>query len=248
VIATGQTSQGKKLHFKLKNYSIMARQILNGKAVQGIMNKRSLVTIGQKGKRIALIIQGNGTIVDVKNAKGELVMQAGNEDVVLQKLIFNCKANSQVAMQNARNRQMLKDAIAAEKAGDSELADKLYNDYLNKVQFSASLLLPNTLRDRIMHGAEVVGIVEEITTEKGSILTFEAGSLAIQEPERVGKTTFSLDDAFAADTDDDEDDDVEPTPVPANETAKQKKQRIAGDLARGVRPDLIVGHVVTSEA
>jgi hypothetical protein len=225
----------------------MATRNLDSKAVASIMNKRSLVTLTLVGKRVALLVQGNGNIIDVEDAEGNLVPSAIDPEMPLQKKIFNLRANSQVAMQNPLNREILKAAIAAEKAGDVEEAHDRFNEYLNKVQFSAGILLPSTMADRVSHGCEVVGTIQLFVNEKDAtkrLLRFEDGTISVQAPEIAGKTTFSLEDALGLADEKPADNRPEPTAVPANETAAQKKARIKKDLERGVKAERIVGHTV----
>ena len=174
--------------------SMSTSRPMTSQSVKGIMNKRALVTAAQIGRRVVLTVQGDGNTVDVKDKEGNFVQSVVEEGTVLQKRIFNAKANSEIAMKNPRNRQYLIDAIAAEKAGDTAKADALFNDYLNSVQLSFSIVLPNTTAGKLANNVEISGKVQEITTEKGSLLTIDASSIAITAPELCKETVFSLDD------------------------------------------------------
>jgi hypothetical protein len=167
---------------------------MTSQSVKSIMQNRILVPAQAEGKRVKLFVQGNGNVIDVKDSKGEFVPSAADPNVVLQKKIFNFRANSGVAMANERNRQMLKDAIAAEKAGDADKAHELFNSYLNAVQLSAGILLPSAVAEKLSSGVEIAATITKVTTEKGSLLTIDPQTIGIVEPESYGKTTFSLED------------------------------------------------------
>lgn len=161
-----------------------------------IMNKRTLIRTTDEGKKVVLTVQGNGNIVDVKNKANELVMSTipGYEGTVLQKKIFNAKAVSQLAMNDPRNKELLKEGKAAEKAGDTKTADEKFTAYLNAVQVSFGVLLPSATADAITNGCEIAANIQKVTTENGSLLTIDASTIAIKEPERLGKVNFSFDD------------------------------------------------------
>lgn len=173
-------------------------RLIDSASVKGIMNKRGLVKTDQIGKRVQLTIQGDGNTLDVKNADGEYVQSVVEPGTVLQKRIFNCKANSELAMKNERNRQYLIDAIAAEKAGDAEKAHTLFSQYLNAVQVSFGVLLPSPVAGKLANNIEVSGIIQRIDTENGSLITIDPSTISVLAPEAVGTTTFSLDEFMPA--------------------------------------------------
>lgn len=178
---------------------------LNSAAVLAIMNKRDRVLATQEGKKVRLTIQGNGNVIYVTDKDGELVQSLREPGTGLQKRIFNTRANSEIAMQNDRNKQLMKDARAAEKAGKTEEASGLFNDYLNAVQLSFGILLPSTIADKLSSGMDISAEVVKITTPNGSLLTIDPSTICIMEPEKLGKTVFAFDD---------EDEDVAEAPAP----------------------------------
>jgi hypothetical protein len=165
---------------------------LNLDAVKNIFNSRANVTKGLVGKRVILTVQSPGTEIEVKNKEGENVMEAGTDDTLLMKKIFNCKANSAVAIANDRNREILKSANELEKSGSIDKAHDGYNDYLNKVQLSFSVLSTQSIFNKIQQGCEVAGQVQLISTENGEILTLDPKTITVQEPERVGSSSFDM--------------------------------------------------------
>lgn len=173
---------------------------MTSQSVKAIMNQRVLIPETAVSKRVKLAIQGNGNTIDVKDKDGNFVASAADPNLVLQKRIFNCKANSGLAMGSERNRKLLKDAIAAEKAGDADKAHELFNEYLNRVQLSFGILLPSAVVEKLASGVEIAASITKVTTENGSLLTIDPSTISVVEPETYGKTTFSLED-FAGDED-----------------------------------------------
>lgn len=188
--------------------STTTQRKLTQAGVKGIMTKRIMVPANAVGKRVKFLVQGNGNTVDVKNKEGDFVTSTipGYEGTVLQKKIFNLRANSAVAMSNTRNRQYLIDALKAEKAGDAEKAHELFNEYLNSTQMSFGILLPSNIADKLSAGVEIAATVTEVTTENGSLLTIDPSTISIVEPEVYGSTSFDMSDFI-------EDDEEEPVEV-----------------------------------
>lgn len=191
------------------------RRLLTAVAVMAIMNKRSLVKSSHVGRKVVLTIQGDGNTIDVVDKEGNEVLStiAGQEGTVLQKRIFNAKANSEIAMQNPRNREMLKAGIAAAKAGDHAKADECFSKYLNAVQISIGILLPSATADALANGVDIAANVQLVTTENGSLLTVDSSTISVKQPELLGGTTFSI-----------EEDEEEET-----ETPEQLKVRLAAE-------------------
>lgn len=217
------------------------QRLMTSQSVRSIMNKRILIPAEAVGKRVKLAIQGNGNTIDVKDKEGKLVASYLDKSVVLQKTIFNTKANSGLAVTNSRNRQLLKDAMAAEKGGDAEKAHELFNEYLNATQLSFGILLPSSIVAKLAAGVEIAATVDKVTTDNGSLLTIDPSTISIVEPEIYGKTTFNMDEFMNDIAADDEASEV-PTPAPANESKTAKAARINADVARGVPTAQIPGH------
>lgn len=177
-------------------------------AVKAIMKSRDEVPESLIGKKVMLTIQGNGVIIDVKNAAGEAVQSVVEPGTVFQKVIFNCKANSGLAMKNIRNLAFWTAGKAAEAAGNSEEAHEAYSDFLNSVQLSFSVPTTSSIKDQLSNGVDISAKVIEIKTENGSLLTIDPATIGILAPAVLGKTTFSFDDEDAA--------------VPANEVEALK--------------------------
>jgi hypothetical protein len=174
--------------------------------VKAIMQKRVLIPADAVGQRVKVLVQGNGNIIDVKDKDGKTVESITQPGTVLQKKIFNARANSGLAMQNERTRSYLIQGLAAEKAGgklvgtigdkaDTEFtAHDYFNAYLNSVQISFGILLPSNIADQVSAGTEIAGSVVKINTDNGSLLTFDPSTISIVEAKQYGATTFNLED------------------------------------------------------
>lgn len=178
---------------------------LDAKAVQNIIAKRRIIRMTDADSILKFEIQGNGNIIPVTDKSGAQVYSNTDSNLPLTKSIYNIKANSHVAMLNPRNREILKAAMTAETAGDKDEAHDLFNQYLNKIQVSFSVILnPGRNTVQFYTGQQVQGRVQLVTTENGQLLTLES-VVAVRIEEAAKTPTFSLTDLMGLD-------DVAPTP------------------------------------
>lgn len=181
-------------------------------SLKSIMQSRIGIPSDANARTFEFTVQGNGNVIDVKDRKGELVMSTipGSESIVLQKKIFNVRANSQLAMSNPRNVEYLRNGLKAEKANGKVAgtiggvegeysAHEYFNAYLNAVQMSFGILLPNAKSDKLADGVRIAATIETITTELGSVMTLASNTISILAPDKGSKTTFNLEDFIAAD-------------------------------------------------
>jgi hypothetical protein len=172
--------------------STTTRPQVDSKRAKAFFDARLLVTNAHIGKRITVFVRNDGNVIDVQDKEGNLVMEVNNPDTVLRKRIFNGNANSEAAILAANNRALREEALKAEKAGDAAKASELFNDYLNKTQFSFSVLSTSSMFDKIRGGMEVTGTVQEVVTDNGRLLTLDSSTLAIKEPEVLKKPSTSM--------------------------------------------------------
>lgn len=183
-------------------------------SVTSIMSKRILIPAS--AKRVRVIIDSDGNDVPALHTDGTPVFSTRGDmaGVSMNRRIFNLRANSELAMQNPRNREYFKNGCKAvllggsftciignEKEPVSHTADELFSAYLNSVQMSFGVLLPNRLVDQgiLQRGVEIVANVEVIKTDNGTLLTIDSSTIAASAPESYGKTTFSEDDLGLSD-------------------------------------------------
>jgi hypothetical protein len=169
------------------------------KSVTGIMRKRTLVPETLVGKKVVLTIRGNGTTVDVKDKEGNYVQSVVQAGTVFQKVIFNTESNSGIAMASARNKQILQEALAAERLGNADEASDLFQDFLNAVQLSFSVPTTSSLIGKLSDRIDISARVIKVTTENGSLLTIDPTSIAIKEPETLAPVDFDLSNYMGGD-------------------------------------------------
>jgi hypothetical protein len=173
--------------------------VLDSKAVQNIIAKRRIIRLTDAGEKLKFEIQGNGNIIAVLDKSGAPVLSNNGTGVPLMKTIYNIKANSHVAMLNPRNREILKAAHMAEQEGDTDAAHRAYNEYLNKIQVSFSVILnPGRTHTQFYNGQMVLGRVQLITTDNGQLLTLE-DVVSVRIEEAAKTPTFSLADLMDLD-------------------------------------------------
>jgi len=227
-------------------------RLLNLASVKSIMNNRVGITSQHVGKKFRLDIQGDGTVVDVKDKLGAVVLSQlpGEEGTVLRKKIFNARANSELAMKNPRNLAELKAGLVAEKAGDAQTAHMHFNNYLNACQISFGIILSSNggIVDQLSNGVEIAATITRVDTENGSLLTIDPKTIAIMAPEVAAKTSFDIDSIFGSDDAADEEageddaltnarmtvDLLSKTPVAKLTPAQKKELKEAKDLLASV--------------
>lgn len=162
---------------------------LTAQIAQNMIASRAIVRITDVGATKRFHIRGNGNIIAVMTKDMKPVI--GSDGQSLNKVIYNIKANSHVAMLNTRNRAILTEAMKAETAGDVELAHEKFNDYLNKIQVSFSVILnPGRRNVSFYDGQLVEGEIELVTTDNGQLLT-------ITNPRAVAIEKLSSTPAFS---------------------------------------------------
>lgn len=172
---------------------------LDAKAAQNIIAKRRIIRLTDADSVLKFEIQGNGNIIPVTDKSGAQVYSSSDSNLPLTKAIYNIKANSHVAMLNPRNREILREAMAAETAGEVEKAHDLFNQYLNKIQVSFSVIInPGRSVVQFYNGQMIQGRVQLITTDNGQLLTLE-NVVAVRIEEAAKTPTFSLSDLMGLD-------------------------------------------------
>jgi hypothetical protein len=201
--------------------STVNSRLLNKAGVRAIMNKRTTIPTTAVGRKVSLLVQGNGNVIDVTDKDGNPVHSTikGFEGTILEKKIFNVRANSAMAMQNPRNRQYMIDALKAEAAGEDQKAHDLYNQYLNSCQLSFGIILgSNTgVVDQLANNVQIDAIVQQIDTENGSLITIDPSTISFPKSEVYGVEDFNLDDFIAA---------APAAPAPAAKPATGRKTKV----------------------
>ena len=137
---------------------------MNKAQAQAIYNKRKMVGMSLVGRLIGFQIVGNPTTIPVIDKEGHQVF--GSDGQPLMKVIYNTNLNSQIALHVPDNKELLKKAAA----GDEEAA----NAWLNSQQISFSHIGDTP---RFTTRQSVEGVVQLVTTERGSLLTIDPSTI-----------------------------------------------------------------------
>lgn len=191
------------------------RRLMTLASVKSIMQGRIAIPADAEGRTFSFTVQGDGNVIDVKNKAGELVESVVEPGTVLQKKIFNTRANSQLAMSSSRTQSYLAEGRKFEAAGDAVKADEAYNNFLNACQITVGILLPSAIAGKLANGIRFSGTVTKVTTENGSLLTVDPTSIAVLAPEIASKTVFNIEDFEA----------------PASETPEEIAARLKAEKA-----------------
>lgn len=167
---------------------------LTAQIVQNMISSRAIVRLSDVGQTKRFHIRGNGNIIAVTTRDGAQVMSSSNPNQPLVKKIFNIQANSHVAMLNERNRAILREAMQAESVGDMELAHSKFNEYLNRIQVSFSVILNARGDNAEFYNKQLVeGEIELVTTDNGQLLTI-SNARAVRVEKLAATPAFTLSD------------------------------------------------------
>lgn len=170
---------------------------LNKKSAKAIFSSRPLVPTTAIGQKQMFSVQSVSAPQDVKDAQGNLVLEANGTGAVLRRIIVALRANSEIAVLNERTKAIRAEAMAAEAAGNTAKAHELFNQYLNKCQLSFNVLSTSSNFGKIEKGDDVKGVIEKVTTENGSLMTLIEVSIAKVE-RASAKSTWDDEDASTA--------------------------------------------------
>lgn len=166
--------------------------LITSKQVLAFMNSRTLIQSSDEGKRVQLVVRGNGTDIIVKNKDGEAVQSVIEPGTAFEVRIFNTNSNSSIAMGNDRNKMLLKEGLTAEKAGNKELAHEKFTAFLNAVAVSFNIPVTSSIVSKLADRVHIAGTVVKITTPNGSLLTIDPKSISVLNPEKLSATSFVL--------------------------------------------------------
>lgn len=165
--------------------STQQRQI-DDKAFINILNSRKTLKISHVGLQVLLAIQGIGQFL----AKGHKYTVGGEERTnEFDRTIYNVKANSQLSMMRAENKQLLSDAMKAQAEGRPDDATALFNQYLNAVQVSFSVIEPSSRK--FESGDMVTAVVAEVESKAGD-KQIAVNDVRYKAPANVEATKFDI--------------------------------------------------------
>lgn len=142
--------------------STNGRRLIDAAGALAIFNSRKTLTTKLIGEPVTLRVASDGQFLPQGFAYDGA---AGATVNAFDRTIYNLKANSQLSALRKENKQLFMSAMKAESAGDRQLAHDLFNEWLNNVQISFSVIEPSS---RVFHrGDYVVCEVAEVTSKSG---------------------------------------------------------------------------------
>jgi hypothetical protein len=167
------------------------RRLIDTTGFFAILNKRKTIKADHIGSQIVLAVQGNGQFL----AKGFTYDgPKGATENMFDRWIYNLQANSAYSMQRPENKAILVEAMKAEAAGDLEAATDLFNDFLNAIQVSFSVIVnPGSSPRKFESGDQVKATVEEVTNGAG-VKQLVVNDVRYKAPVAVEATKFTVED------------------------------------------------------
>lgn len=165
---------------------------IDSKTAIAIINKRSTLKVSDAGSLMQFIIQGTGQFLP----KGHKYTANGmDRENGFDRTIYNLRANSAIAM--SANKGLFTDALKAESAGETQKAHDLFNEYLNTIQVSFSVIENGLGTGRRFDNGDVVkALVGTAVNAAGetAIIVDNVSAVAVVA---AAKTTFTVDDLMA---------------------------------------------------
>lgn len=168
-------------------------RIIDQAAFLNILNSRKTLKTSHVGLQVILAIQGIGTFLP----KGHKYAANGvDRENQFDRTIYNLKANSQLSMMRDENKQLLSAAMKADSAGNVEDSTKLFNEYLNNVQVSFSVIEPS--QRKFASGDMVTAIVAEAIAQGTEAKQLVVNDVRYKAPTSVEATKFDITDLIAS--------------------------------------------------
>lgn len=167
------------------------RRLIDNAGFFSILNKRKTLKVSDIGEQTVLTVQGNGQFL----AKGFTYNgPSGAAENMFDRWIYNLQANSAYSMQRPENKAILVEAMQAEAAGDLETATDLYNDFLNAIQVSFSVIVnPGSNPRKFASGERVYATVAEVTNSAG-VKQIVVNDVRYKAPVEIAATKFTVED------------------------------------------------------
>ena len=165
-------------------------RLIDSKSAIAILNRRTTVTPAHVGSSIKLQIQGTGQFL----SKGHKYVVGGIESAnAFDRTIYNLKASSSLLM--AFNKPLFTQAMKAESAGDTQAAHDLFNEYLNSVQLSFSVIEPSSRK--FNSGDDVKAHVQMVVGKSGN-QSLQVDNVSYIAPIAIAATKFDVTDLIEA--------------------------------------------------
>lgn len=168
-----------------------ARRLIDTAGFFAILNKRITLKLSDEGTQTILSVQGTGQYLP----KGfQYQGPGGATENQFDRWIYNLAANSSLSMQRPENKAILAEALKAESLGDMETATDLFNEFLNAIQISFSVIVnPGGNPRRFESGDRVKAVVAKVTNAAG-VDQIVVNDVRYHAPTAIVATKFELSD------------------------------------------------------
>lgn len=164
-------------------------RLIDSKAAIAIINKRITVTPTDVGSALQFSIQGTGQFLQM----GHKYTVAGEaRENKFDRTIYNVRASSALLM--LANKSLFTDAMKAEGEGDSQKAHDLFNEYLNTVQLSFSVIMPSSRS--FNSGDDIKARVTSVVSLAG-VTSLQLDDVSYIAPKIKAATKFEVSDLIA---------------------------------------------------
>lgn len=149
------------------------------------LTKEELVAIMKKRRMVWSKRHGSLIMLKVENVGAESNSQGKSRNVT-------CFANSEILYNEVSNIRLIRAGFELYKKADYKQADKIFNEYLKRVQFTFSILSTTACYSTIRAGDEISARIKHVVVkhkehEEGPLvseyLTLDLNSIVILEPE-----------------------------------------------------------------
>lgn len=169
--------------------AFFVRQI-DSKSAIAIINKRTTVTPADAGSDLKLTVQGSGQFL----AKGHKYQVAGEDrENMFDRTIYNLRASSALLM--AFHKPLFTAAMKAEGAGEMDKAHDLFNEYLNAIQLSFSVIEPSSRR---FHNGDSVKATVQLVVSLAGNQSVQVDNVSYIAPVVKAATKFDVTDLIEA--------------------------------------------------
>lgn len=161
--------------------------------LKAFQSKRELTSEEVRtGARKLFTVKGNGTVMDVRDSFGNLVISADGSGEILRKKIFNTDYLSPSGLQNTTAQDYLRQGSIAEQEGRLQDAADYFNAFLNAVTLSFSVMSNSKyFHGTIGNGDLVSGNLLSVETNNGMLATIDPKTISVREVQASPLTSLN---------------------------------------------------------
>lgn len=165
-----------------------SQRLIDATGYLNIRNKRVTITDLHVGQQVQLQVQGNGTFLP----KGFSLPSGENQ---FDKTIYNLRASSARKLADPELKKVLLAAMKAEAAGDTQKAHDLFNEHLNGIQLSFSVIETGNTR-KFQSGDMVKGVIS-LAENKNGVSNIVINDVSFVAPVVVAAKKYDMDALLA---------------------------------------------------